>query len=131
MKYLTQVWQMLPDAIAYAVAIILVGAFGALIILFPPLFILWVFFGVRLIRPRTPKRHKPRFQSKFRKAGKWSKSYMTDPHNRSLQHQLVRMLQGDVATAKRLLKQKRQQQPGQTDNWYLEKVIYDLKRDRH
>lgn len=56
---------------------------------------------------------------------------MSDPHNRALQHQLLRMLQGDTATAKRLLKQKRQQQPGQTDNWYLEKVIYDLKRDRH
>ncbi len=62
---------------------------------------------------------------------KWSKSYLTDPRNRELQHQLIGMLRGDIATAKRLLKQQRQQHPGRSDNWYLEKVIHDLERDRH
>ncbi|MEJ1930815.1 hypothetical protein WDZ92_11185 [Nostoc sp. NIES-2111] len=66
--------------------------------------------------------HKPK--------GKVSHSYRTDPNNRRLQHQLIQMLRGDTATAKRLLAQQRQRNPGRSDNWYLEKVIYDLERDR-
>ncbi|MBH8561653.1 hypothetical protein I8748_34610 [Nostoc sp. CENA67] len=62
--------------------------------------------------------------------GKTSHSYRTDPRNRHLQHQLLGMLQGDTATAKRLLRQQRRNHPGKSDNWYLEKVIYDLERDR-
>ena len=62
--------------------------------------------------------------------GKVSQSYRTDPRNRDLQHQLMGMLQGDTATAKRLLRQQRRNHPGKSDNWYLEKVIYDLERDR-
>ncbi|MDZ8227482.1 MULTISPECIES: hypothetical protein [unclassified Nostoc] len=34
-------------------------------------------------------------------------------------------------TAERLLKQQRQRHQGESDEWYLEKVIYDLERDRH
>jgi hypothetical protein len=67
-------------------------------------------------------------QSKF--SGK-SSSYRNDPKNRQLQSDLLAILQGDVRTAKRLLKQQRQSAPGRSDNWYLEKVIYDLERDRH
>lgn len=62
--------------------------------------------------------------------GRVSHSYRTDPRNRQLQHQLVEMLRGDIAVAKRLLRQQRQKHPGKSDNWYLEKVIYDLERDR-
>lgn len=62
--------------------------------------------------------------------GKVSRSYRTDPKNRNLQHQLIQMLRGDAALAKRLLRQQRQINPGRSDNWYLEKVIYDLERDR-
>jgi len=40
------------------------------------------------------------------------------------------MMQGDVPAAKRLLLQQRRSQPGKPDNWYLEKVIRDLERDR-
>lgn len=63
--------------------------------------------------------------------GKVSHSYRTDPRNRQLQQQLMVLLHNDTTTAKRLLKRQRQLQPGKTDNWYLEKVIYDLERDRH
>ncbi|MEH1916982.1 hypothetical protein [Nostoc sp.] len=62
---------------------------------------------------------------------KWSQSYLNDPRNRRLQHDLIAMLNGDIATAKRLLQQQRQLHRGQSDNWYLEKVIEDLKRDRY
>ena len=62
--------------------------------------------------------------------GKVSHSYRTDSKNRQLQSELLTLLRNDTATAKRLLKQQRQQHPGKSDNWYLEKVIYDLERDR-
>jgi hypothetical protein len=63
-------------------------------------------------------------------SGKVSHSYRTDPRNRALQGDLLTLLKGDVPAAKRLLLQQRQRNPGKSDNWYLEKVIYDLERDR-
>lgn len=63
--------------------------------------------------------------------GRVSDSYRNDPRNRYLQSDLLILVKGDVATAKRLLAQQRRKSPGQSDNWYLEKVIYDLERDRH
>ncbi|MEH2089683.1 hypothetical protein [Nostoc sp.] len=62
--------------------------------------------------------------------GNKSHSYRNDPRNRYLQSDLLILLKGDVASAKRLLAQQRRNNPGQSDNWYLEKVIYDLERDR-
>ncbi|MDZ8070369.1 MAG: hypothetical protein RMY64_32965 [Nostoc sp. DedQUE08] len=62
--------------------------------------------------------------------GKVSHSYRNDPTNRALQSDLLILLKGDVATAKRLLLQQRRRNPGKSDNWYLEKVIYDLERDQ-
>jgi len=41
-------------------------------------------------------------------------------------HDLVR---GDWALAERLLYQARQSYPGQSEEWYYDKVIYDLHRD--
>ncbi|BAY94784.1 hypothetical protein [Tolypothrix sp. PCC 7601] len=72
------------------------------------------------------------FISKFAKQpqGRMSHSYRTDPRNRYLQGDLLILVKGDVATAKRLLAQQRRKNPGKSDNWYLEKVIYDLERDR-
>jgi hypothetical protein len=62
--------------------------------------------------------------------GKVSFSYLFDGRNRRLQRKLLTLLHGNVATAKRLLKYQRQLHPGKSDNWYLEKVIHDLERDR-
>ncbi|MHC5717166.1 MAG: hypothetical protein ACYTX0_34885 [Nostoc sp.] len=62
--------------------------------------------------------------------GKVSNSYRNDPRNRYLQADLLTLLNGDVAAAKRLLILQRRNNPGQSDNWYLEKVIYGLERDR-
>jgi hypothetical protein len=70
------------------------------------------------------------FQTKPKPKGRVSHSYQTDPKNRYLQKDLLTLLKGDVVTAKRLLAQQRRKQPGKTDNWYLEKVIFDLERDR-
>jgi hypothetical protein len=71
---------------------------------------------------RQPKPPKPR--------GRLSHSHRNDSKNRYLQNDLLILLKGDVATAKRLLAQQRRKNPGRSDNWYLEKVIYDLERDR-
>ncbi|MEH1967375.1 hypothetical protein [Nostoc sp.] len=62
--------------------------------------------------------------------GKVSKAYFGEPKNRELQKRLLVLLQGDVKAAQRLLTQQRQMRQGQSDKWYLEKVIYDLERDR-
>lgn len=72
------------------------------------------------------------FISKFtrRPRGRVSHSYRTDPRNRYLQSDLLILVKGDVPTAKRLLAQQRRKHPGKSDNWYLEKVIHDLERDR-
>jgi hypothetical protein len=73
-----------------------------------------------LFKPQPPR---PR--------GRISNSYRNNPRNRYLQNDLLILLKGDVAAAKRLLAQQRRKNPGQSDNWYLEKVIYDIERDRH
>jgi hypothetical protein len=62
--------------------------------------------------------------------GKVSHSYRNDPKNRQLQSDLLALVHHDVPTAKRLLQYQRQMNPGKSDNWYLEKVIWDLERDR-
>ncbi len=71
-----------------------------------------------------------KFTSQPQPRGRVSNSYRNDPRNRYLQSDLLILLKGDVASAKRLLAQQRRKNPGQSDNWYLEKVIHDLERDR-
>lgn len=50
--------------------------------------------------------------------------------SRSLQRQLLLLLHDDQAIAERLFTQASLRHPGETPNWYAEKVIYDLERDR-
>ncbi|MEH2050919.1 hypothetical protein [Nostoc sp.] len=86
--------------------------------------------AIRIVRffRRQPAESDTQPVNKIR--GKVSHSYRTDPKNRELQGQLLILLKGDVPTAKRLLTYQRKLNPGKSDNWYLEKVIYDLERDR-
>jgi hypothetical protein len=44
--------------------------------------------------------------------------------------QLLRAVGGNHALAKRLLEQVRWKYPGKSERWYVEKVIFDLERDR-
>lgn len=71
-------------------------------------------------------------RSRFRSSTKSSRSSSKDfsQAKRSLQRQLLRLLHEDQATANRLFQQATLKYPGQTSNWYVEKVIYDLERDR-
>lgn len=44
--------------------------------------------------------------------------------------QLLRLVGGNRATAERLVFQARQRYPGESEQWYWEKAIYDIQRDR-
>ena len=50
--------------------------------------------------------------------------------DRSLDKQLLTMLNGDKKTVLRLLRNARKNNPGKSYLWYHEKVIRDLERDR-
>ena len=46
------------------------------------------------------------------------------------QRRLLMLLAGNQNAATRLVNSARQRHPGQTEDWYWEKVLYDLERDR-
>ncbi len=48
----------------------------------------------------------------------------------SLKTKLISLLSGDTSTAERLVEQAKQDFPGMPENWYWEKTIADLERDR-
>jgi hypothetical protein len=50
--------------------------------------------------------------------------------NRSLARYLQDAVKGNRGLARRLLAQVRNKYPGKSDRWYVEKMIYDLERDR-
>lgn len=47
-----------------------------------------------------------------------------------LRNKLLAKLDGDTATAERLIEQAKQNYPGMPESWYCERVIDDLERDR-
>jgi hypothetical protein len=47
-----------------------------------------------------------------------------------LQQKLLRLLHNDWDAANRLLSKVKMKNPNRSVNWYVEKVIYDLERDR-
>lgn len=53
-----------------------------------------------------------------------------DQASRDLQKKLLRLLHDDRDTADRLLSQVKIKNPSKPINWCVEKVIYDLERDR-
>lgn len=53
-----------------------------------------------------------------------------DQASRGLQKKLLRLLHDERDTANRLLTQVKMKNPNKSINWYVEKVIYDLERDR-
>ena len=57
--------------------------------------------------------------------------YLSGTANKKLQNELLALLSGNGHVATRLLKHQQNLNPGRSLDWYLEKVIYDLKRDRH
>ncbi|MEH2414470.1 hypothetical protein [Nostoc sp.] len=101
------------------ILIIIQVAFFCLLVLVAITHILQLIY----IEWRKPDGERPRQASS-------KSSYRNDPTNKALQRDLLVLLKNDVPAAKRLLLQQRRRSPGKSDNWYLEKVIYDLERDR-
>ncbi|AFY34909.1 hypothetical protein [Calothrix sp. PCC 7507] len=53
--------------------------------------------------------------------------FIPDSH---LKNTLIARLDGDIATAERLIDQAKLNYPGMPENWYCERVLDDLERDR-
>ncbi|MGV0024374.1 hypothetical protein [Phormidesmis priestleyi] len=69
----------------------------------------------------------------------FSKSFNRSSRQRSLAanskrsappKKLISLLNGDTAAAHRLFDKAQQRNPGQSSQWYWEKVTWDLERDR-
>jgi hypothetical protein len=62
----------------------------------------------------------------------WQESRQTTGIRRgsNLDRDLLAAVKGDTKLAERLLEQARFKYPGKSETWYVEKVIYDINRDR-
>ncbi|MBW4616821.1 MAG: ABC transporter permease [Desmonostoc vinosum HA7617-LM4] len=47
-----------------------------------------------------------------------------------LKNRLIAKLSGDIAAAERLIEQAKEKYPGMPEDWYCERVLDDLERDR-
>ena len=59
---------------------------------------------------------------------KWWQGYRESDRSNKLHHELMILLHGQSDTAQRLIDLEKIKHPGQSESWYLDKVIYDLKR---
>ncbi len=88
--------------------------------------IMALFLAISLIRSQK------RRISKAKKTGKLDPTRFTfGSAEKRLWKQLLTLLQLDSVTAERLLRHEQNKHPGKSTKWYLEKVIFNLKRDRH
>jgi hypothetical protein len=53
-----------------------------------------------------------------------------DSSDSYLKNRLIAKLSGDTAAAERLIEQAKETYPGMPENWYCERVLDDLERDR-
>ena len=60
---------------------------------------------------------------------KWWQGYRESDSSNKLQHELTILLHDRSDTAQRLINLEKIKHPGQSKSWYLDKVIYDLKRE--
>lgn len=56
--------------------------------------------------------------------------YIPGTDHSYLKNTLIARLDGDITTAERLIEQAQQSYPGMSENWYIERVLDDLERDR-
>ncbi len=67
--------------------------------------------------------------SSLEKIQKFSPQFKKQNYN-LLRQRLLRMVGGYWEIAERLIEQKQDSYPGMSEEWYLQKVIEDLERDR-
>jgi hypothetical protein len=58
----------------------------------------------------------------------WWQKYRETGYCNQQYHELLILLHGQSDTAERLINLEKIKHPGQSKSWYLDKVIYDLKR---
>jgi hypothetical protein len=85
--------------------------------------------GVGVALTALHERNRPSSKRTFnRRLGAPTGSTRANP---KLQRKLLRLLHKDARVADRLITQASFKYPGKAPDWYVEKVIYDLERDRH
>ncbi|MBD2183031.1 hypothetical protein H6S82_14940 [Planktothrix sp. FACHB-1355] len=67
-------------------------------------------------------------EAKFNEWSSQQQNYASGPRE-ELRQRLFVLVKGDWELAERLLQQARDNNPGRSEDWYWEKVIYDLERD--
>jgi hypothetical protein len=60
---------------------------------------------------------------------KWWQKYREANRSNQLHHELMILLHGQSDTAQRLIDLEQIKHPGKSKSWYLDKVIYDLRRE--
>lgn len=73
--------------------------------------------------------HPASHQAQYR--AKHQVNHQLKPADPQLQRKLLKLLHNDRRTASRLLAQIQRTHPDRSANWVIEKVIYDLERDRN
>lgn len=58
------------------------------------------------------------------------RSHSSGRVNRATRQQLMRLVNGNQAVADRLISRVRSQNPDRSEQWWWEKAIYDIQRDR-
>ena len=59
----------------------------------------------------------------------WHKSYREAVTCSRLRHELLRLLHGQQDIADRLVTTQKRLNPGHSESWYLDKVLYGLEQD--
>lgn len=83
----------------------------------------------RTMHPNWANENLESISRRNRKSGNHPSGSQFHSANPRLQQRLIRLLHDDRDAASRLVAQAQLRYPGQSPNWYVEKVIYDLQRD--
>jgi len=107
------------------------------------LFLAWLMvliLAFQVIKPDLQRKlQKKRRASRKTKYHRRSNSYLAkairasnnSPGYAGAWHQLLKLVNFDVGLAERLVNQCKWRNPDKNDRWCIEKVIYDLERDRN
>ena len=59
---------------------------------------------------------------------RWYQNYREATTRSQLRRELLTLVHGQEDTAQRLIDLEKTKHPGHSESWYLDKVIYDLRR---
>ncbi len=69
------------------------------------------------------------FSTKSRANGMFADRRQQDKVDPKLRKRTIALMNNDIQRIDRLLTNARQRNPGQSEQWYWEKILYDLERD--